>query len=106
MYNGKPFFRIPRPLLLEGGVELKTLAGDIELQDKDSMYQILDCDGADRKVTLPPAKNGRIYGIKNEGAANNITVEDAAAASVVTLAAGEGAMIVCDGAAWYVIVKA
>ena len=49
-YNGKPFFRIPRPLLLDGGVEALTLTNDIILQNKDSMFQILDAGGADRSV--------------------------------------------------------
>lgn len=105
-YNGKPFFRIPRPMLLDGGVEAKVLAGDIELVNKDSMFQILDADGADRTVTLPQAKNGLIYGIKNQGSANNIVIEDAAAASVATLAFGEGCLLVCDGTDWFVVVKA
>jgi hypothetical protein len=104
-YNGKPFFRIPRPMLLDGGIEAKVLSGDITLVNKDSMFQVLDADGADRTVTLPVAKQGLIYGIKNEGSANNIIVEDADAGSVVTLAFGTGCLLVCDGTNWFVIVQ-
>jgi hypothetical protein len=105
-YNGKPFFRIPRPLLLDGGVEALTLTNDIILQNKDSMFQILDAGGADRSVELPAEKNGLIYGIKNEGGANVLNIVDAAANPIETLAAGEGCLLVCDGSTWFVVIKA
>jgi hypothetical protein len=105
-YNGKPFFRIPRPLLLDGGVEATIMSGDITLENKDSMFQILDADGADREVILPAAKNGLIYGIKNDGSANNIVIKDAAATTIETLAFGEGALLVCNGTDWFAVIKA
>ncbi len=105
-YNGKPFFRIPRPMLLDGGIESKLLSGDITLVNKDSMFQILDADGVDRTVTLPTSKQGLIFGIKNEGSANNIIIVDAAAGAVETLAFGTGCLLVCDGTNWFVVVKA
>jgi hypothetical protein len=105
-YNGKPFFRIPRPLLLDGGVEAKLLSGDITLENKDSMFQILDADGANRDVTLPAAKNGLIYGIKNDGSADNIVVKDAGATTIETLTPGQGALLVCNGTDWFAVIKA
>ena len=52
-YNGKPFFKIPRPLLLAGGVEVKTIIDGITLTDKDSLFQSIDSGAADQNIILP-----------------------------------------------------
>lgn len=104
-YNGKPFFKIPRPVLLAGGVEAQTLDGNITLTSKDSLFQILDGQAADRDVTLPAEQNGRVYCIQNAGATNALVVKDDAAATVVTLAAGHVAVLVCDDTAWYPVIN-
>lgn len=102
-YTGRPFFRIPRPLLLEGGVEAKTIAANIELNDKDSLFQIIDGGGVNRDVTLPNEKSGRVYMIKNAGASHDLILKDQAGVSVGTIAHGENHFVVCDGVDWYLI---
>jgi len=99
-YNGKPFFKIPRPLLLEGGVQNATVSGDVDLDDKSSLFLFIDGGVADRDVNLPVEKNGRVYHIKNNGSTNALVVKDVAASTIVTLAAGQSAWIVCDGTDW------
>ena len=105
-YSGKPFFKIPRPLLLAGGVESQTLSGDTTLTDKDSLFQSINGGGSDRDVTLPSEKDGRVYIIKNSGATNSLVIKNDAAATVETLANGETGIIVCDGSNWIVMLKA
>jgi|SRR6056300_138688 len=104
-YNGKPFFKIPRPVLLAGGVEVSTLAGNITLTDKSSLFQILDADGVTRNVTLPPEKHGRVYIIKNAGAAGDLAVKDDAAGGVITLSPNESVVLTCDDTIWYVVIN-
>ena len=49
-YKGKPFFKIPRPLLLSGGLDVRTISDGITLTDKDSLFQIIDSGGSDENV--------------------------------------------------------
>jgi len=103
-YSGRPFFRIPRPLLLEGGVESKTIAGDVEIVDKDSLFQIIDGGGVDRAVTLPNEKSGRVYMIANVGSSHNLNLKKSdGSTSVGTIAHGESAWVVCDGVDWFIL---
>ena len=104
-YSGKPFFKIPRPVLLAGGVEAKTLSGNIILTDKDSLFQILDGGLATRNVNLPPEKNGRVYVIQNAGTTNDLAIKDAADAGVITLSAGEVVVLCCDDTQWYPVIN-
>lgn len=104
-YNGKPFFKIPRPVLLAGGVEAKVIADNIVLTDKDSLFQIIDGGVSNRNVTLPAEKNGRVYCILNSGTTNDLTILDDAAGGVITLSAGEVAVLVCDDTVWYPIIN-
>lgn len=104
-YSGKPFFKIPRPLLLAGGVESQTISGDTSLTDKDSLFQIIDGGGSDRDVTLPAEKDGRVYMIKNSGATNSLVIKNDAAATIETLTSGQTTMVVCDGTNWLTMFK-
>lgn len=100
-YNGKPFFKIPRPILVDGGVESKTLSGNLTLTDKDSLFLFVDGGAAARDITLPSLKSGRIYHIKNTGSTYNLVVKDQVASTIATLTPGQKAFIVCDGVGWY-----
>jgi len=104
-YNGKPFFKIPRPLLLEGGVENQTIAGDITLTAKDSLFNMIDGGVADRTITLPAEINGAMYIILNTGTTNDLIIQNDAAGAIVTLSGGEVAWLVCDGTTWYPIIN-
>ena len=81
-----------------------TATGDITLTSASASYQFIDPNGTNRDCTLPgtPA-TGLAYTVKNFGTAKTITVKDAAAATLVTLTAGDTATIIYDGTAWQVI---
>ena len=104
-YNGKPFFKIPRPLLLAGGVENRTIADGITLTDKDSLFQIINSGGSNQNVVLPAEKDGRMYFIKNAGATNDLDVQNNQAVSQVTLQPNEVAVLVSDGQDWYLVLN-
>ena len=88
-YNGKPFFKIPRPLLLAGGVEVKTIIDGIALTDKDSLFQIIDSGSADQNIILT----------------NNLDVQNQSATSLVLLAPNEVAVLVSDSSVWSLILN-
>jgi hypothetical protein len=105
MYNGKPFFKIPRPLLLAGGVENKTIAATLQLTDRDSLFQMIDGGGSTKLVKLPALKDGRVYAILNSGATNDLSIQDVDGGGVITLSPNEFVCVVCDGAQWYTILN-
>jgi hypothetical protein len=78
--------------------------GDITLTSASASYQFIDPNGANRNCTLPgtPA-TGLAYTVKHFGTANTVVVKDAAAATLVTLTAGDTATVIYDGTAWQVI---
>ena len=104
-YNGKPFFKIPRPLLLAGGVEVKTISDGMTLTDKDSLFQIIDSGASDENIILPVEKDGRMYFIKNNGLTNNLDVQNQSATSLVNLAPNEVAVLVSDSSVWTLILN-
>ena len=81
-----------------------TATGDITLTSASASYQFIDPNGTNRDCTLPgtPA-TGLAYTVKHFGSANTVVVKDAAAATLVTLTAGDTATIIYDGTAWQVI---
>lgn len=104
-YSGKPFFKIPRPLLLSGGLDVRTITDGIVLTDKDSLFQIIDSGGSDENVILPSQKDGRVYVIKNAGATNNLSVQNNLAVEKVNLAPNEIAVLVSSDSVWYVLLN-
>ena len=79
------------------------MAGNAVLTAASSTYQFFDPNGSNRDVTLPPPTTGMAFVIKHYGVANSVVVKDAAAATVVTLAATEAATVIYDGTAWQVL---
>jgi hypothetical protein len=105
-YNAKQQFTIPRQIVLKNGVNVETLAGDKTLDKSSSMIQILDPDGAERIINLPPAKDGMIFWITNTAAgAFDLTVTKPDT-STIAVSQGEGMMIVADSVNWYQVFKA
>lgn len=84
-----PYVYVPRK------VNVETLAGNKTLVTGDAMFQKLDPAGA-RDVTLPT--DGAFLITNAADAAENITVKNAAAATIVTLNQNESAWVVSDGA--------
>lgn len=104
-YNGKPFFKIPRPLLLAGGLDVQTISTNISLVDRDSLFQVIDGGSGTRNITLPPEKDGRVYFIKNAGTTNDLAIKDDAAGGVITLAPNEVVLLGSSNNLWYVLLN-
>lgn len=104
-YNGKPFFKIPRPILLAGGLDVRNITDGITLTDKDSLFQIIDSGGGDENVILPAEKDGRVYCIQNAGATNDLDVQNNQAVRQVLLAPGDVAVLVSSDSQWYLFLN-
>ena len=77
-----------------------TMSGNATLTAGTSnTYQFFDTNGSNRDVTLPTAATGLTYLIMNIGA-QTITVKDAGASTVGTIAAGAFATLIYSGSAW------
>jgi hypothetical protein len=84
-------------------VNEETLAAAKTLVDGDSPFQALDPDGSDRVITLPALDaDNHVFVIIHSGAANVLTVKNPAAATLATVAAGQGRTFYSTGTAWYV----
>jgi len=89
--------------LLRGGYSnTETLAAGKTLTDADKPLQFLDTGGVARDVTLPTAAAGNhVFIIVNTAdAAETITVKNAAASTIGTVAQGENKIFVSNGAIW------
>ncbi len=81
----------------------ETLTGDRVLTHDDTKLQLIDPGGASRNLDLPAEEEsaGLTFFIKNQAdAAEDLTVRDDAAATVVTISQNEGAIVWCDGTTW------
>ncbi|WP_330438813.1 hypothetical protein OHB44_27980 [Micromonospora sp. NBC_00821] len=68
-----------------------------------------DCNGAGRNLVLPAVGvcAGVYLHVRNTTAATHaLTIQDAAAATVVAVPAAKGAIVWCDGVAWQFILGA
>lgn len=90
---------------LRGGWDVAVLTGTQALTKKSGNLQELDPGGAARDVTLPAVTrqdDGYFFFISNTGeGAEDLTVKDAAAATIATVKAGEVGVVFVDSAgAW------
>ena len=104
-YKGKPFFKIPRPLLLAGGLDVRSISDGITLTDKSSLFQVIDSGGSDQNVILPAQKDGRVYVIQNAGATNALSVQNNLAVEKVNLAPNDTAVLVSSDSVWYLVLN-
>jgi len=84
----------------------RIMAGTIVLLKSAPPVQYLDLNGAIRNFDLPAAASSKdlVFYVRNISAgAFALTVRDAAAATVVSLAQNTFAMVHCDGTTWRVI---
>jgi len=80
---------------------VETLAAGKTLVANDAYLQALDPGGAGRTIVLPALKKGLQVIIDNRAdAGEDLTVNDAASATVVTISQNEDAILTCDGALW------
>ena len=82
----------------------ETLAANKTLTDQDAKHQALTPSGANRDVNLPTAATtNHPYFIVNPAGSSYSLVVKSGATTLATLAAGESALVVSDGAAWHVV---
>lgn len=105
-FNNEAPFQVRKHIALLKGVNIETITGDKTLTLSDSTYQILNGGASDRDVDLPAETDGISFWITNSGASNSLVVKDDAAATIATVANGEGALFVCNGTAWKLVIKA
>lgn len=94
--------------ILRGGIwraeyrNVETITATKELADSDCPIQLITASGANRTVELAPeATTNHFTYIKNAGGSNNVLVkDDSGVTTFATLAPGEYAIFISDGAAW------
>lgn len=102
-YDGLNPFKVPRVLKMPGGVRIETLTGAETWTLKNSQWNFLDPGGSGRTITLPEEEtnDGLWYMIINTAdAAETLTINNDAAAAVITIGQNEGAIVACNGTAW------
>lgn len=108
-FNSTQAFKVARRFQNKNGVDTRTLNAEaFTASYKDGSYQVVTASGVSASTFLLPApKDGSYFWISNPaGAAQSLNVNDHNGATKSTLAAGEGCLVVCDSAAWYIIIKA
>lgn len=108
-YTDKAEFKIPRHIVLKGGVNKQDLTTNKTLTYKDSTFQIFTvATGAEAVITLPKPKNGAIFCIRVfAGSSQTLRVEDHSGSTVQgTLSTNEAVLLVSESNAWRVMIKA
>lgn len=85
-------------------VNTETLTANKTLYGGSPKFQRITASGADRTVTLPAEEKSHNlwFLISNVGASQAVVVADDAAATVISLAPGQAAIVACEGSAWTV----
>ena len=105
-FGDKAEFQIPRHIVQKGGINPETITTNKTLVYSDSQYQALRNNTGSLDCILPDYKDGASFWIKNRASStHNIVVKDQDANTIATLAAGQGVLVVSDGAAWWDIIK-
>lgn len=105
-YKNEAPFQVRKHIQFLGGVNVDTISANETLTVSSSTFQVLDGGGADFDVNLPAEEEGIYFWITNAGATNALVVKNDAAATIVSLTAGQAALVVCDGTDWKQVIKA
>lgn len=108
-FTDKSEFKIPRHIVLKGGVNKQDLTVDKTLDYSDSTFQIYTvATGAEAVITLPKPKNGAFFCIRVfAGSTQSLRVEDHTGSTVQgTLTTNEAVLLVSEADAWRVMIKA
>lgn len=80
----------------------QTLAGAFTVDADSPPVLNLDPGGATRVVTLPAVEEGLIFLINNTAdAAEDLTINNPAAATIGTVSQNEAGLAICVGGVWY-----
>lgn len=102
-------FQIPRHIVQKGGVNAETITVNKTLTYSDATYQLFLNQTGSLDCSLPAFKDGAHFWIKSRSSStSNIVVKDQAAVpnTIATLSAGQAVLVVCDGSAWWDVIKA
>lgn len=108
-FTDKAEFKIPRHIVLKGGVNKQDLTVNKTLEYNDSTFQIYTvATGAEAVITLPPPKNGALFCIRVfSGSTQTLRVEDHTGSTVQgTLSTNEAVLLVSEADSWRVMIKA
>lgn len=106
-YTDKQEFKIPRHIILKGGVSVESITGVRTMDYNDSQVQILDnSSGVVLDCKLPEAKEGAFFFIHNAGS-HAIHIRDAGTTvTYAILATGEGCMVASSASDYHLVMKA
>ena len=107
-YTDAAQFKIPRHIVLKGGVNIETITTNVQLTYADSQHQIITNNrGSAADIRVPENKDGAWFWFKNDAASGHaIIIQTAAGAPIIGgsgLAAGKAALIACNGSEWAVV---
>ena len=105
-YTDKAEFKIPRHIVLKGGVNVESISNVRIMSYNDSQVQILNnsTSGA-LDCKLPPAKEGAFFFIHSAGT-QAIHIRDAGTTvTYAILATGEGCMVASDASDYHLVFK-
>jgi len=105
-FSNEAPFQVRKHIALLNGVNVETIAGDKTLTLADSTFQILNGGASDRDVDLPAETDGIYFWITNSGGSNGLVVKNDGGSTIATVAFGEGALFVCNGTDWKLVIKA
>ena len=105
-YTDKAEFKIPRHVVLKGGVNVEALTGAKTLTEASGMVQILNPNGGTKVVNLPAVKDGMMYFIANSGSGgHDLTVTKPDSLTFV-VSNGKGLLIACNDTNWFQVINA
>jgi hypothetical protein len=105
-FSNEAPFQVRKHIALLNGINVETIAADKTLTLADSTFQILNGGASDRDVDLPAETDGIYFWITNSGASNGLVVKNDGGSTIATVAFGEGALFVCNGTDWKLVIKA
>ena len=109
-YTDKAQFKLPRHLILDGGIDIVSITDTHTLTYNSGMVQIITLTAVSPKtLILPTNKQGAIFLIRLDAASNAIlNVNDPNGGGTVAALAstGESAICVSNGTNWKLALKA
>jgi hypothetical protein len=110
-YNSSQAFKVARHFQFKNGVNIETITADKNLTYKDSMFQVItNSKGSSATIKTPPKKDGAIFFFRNDASSGHAyVIQDADGNPIIGgggVAAGESAIVVCDGSSWDILLHA
>tara|TARA_B100000700_G_scaffold275985_1_gene322205 strand:- start:50 stop:376 length:327 start_codon:yes stop_codon:yes gene_type:complete len=106
-YTDKAEFKIPRHIVLKGGVNVESINTIKILGYDDSQIQILDNSSAGAvDLKLPEAKEGAFFFIRSTGSQAIHIRDSATTTTYAILSTNEGCMVASDSSDYHLVMKA